>query len=227
MTLSFILLVVIIIAIAAGSLLISKKRPAMSLERQRIMLLREEGKLSPEEAAALLSAMGGAALDPVPLKADSHLRVAASLLILSGLLAAGVVIPMALSAERKTKEIRITNTTQPMPELDRPIVMPGTDQGSGQVDFSSQGDLGALVLNRFQSSLNFMKFSAVLIALCGIGSGIGILLLFTQNGRLRNLARSLGIGMFFVLLIFFPLGTIAGAYGLWVLAFRTDAGRYF
>ena len=71
----------------------------------------------------------------------------------------------------------------------------------------------------------FVSLASALIALCGIGSGI--LLLVTQNGRLRYLARSIGISIFFILLIFFPVGTLAGAYGLWVLALRADAGRYF
>src|SRR5262249_48565211 len=57
------------------------------------------------------------------------------------------------------------------------------------------------------------------LALPGIITGIGLL-------RLRPWARVLGIVLSILWLIWFPLGTIIGVYGLWVL-FSKDTERLF
>lgn len=99
-------IIFIILVLALGASVQFKKRPAMSLERERITRLRDQGKISPQEAIDLLSALGGTAIEPVPLMADSHLRLTAYALILFGLLAGGVVVPMALSAGQKISQFR-------------------------------------------------------------------------------------------------------------------------
>lgn len=172
--------------------------PPPSRERIRIERMRDEGSISEEEADKLLQALGPETSDARNREPDAHLRTAAILLTVCGvlLLCAAGLHTLTVSSFGETME-----------------------------EFSTgDGSVEGMVTRFTWMGVVIVSISA-LGAILSLASGIGLLRASSPAGLVR--ARRAGILFAAFSLIAFPIGTLIGAYLLWVLQLRADADRYF
>lgn len=173
-------------------------------ERLRIEEMQRRGEVSEEEADQLLAALGPTASPKPP---DLHLRAAAIILMVIGILAIFGGLANWHFSSRKAVE---------MLEEFRP------PQATQTVD--GEVDPAVRMVQQFQQV-------ALAFAVLGVTFGMtalacGAILVLVTDPIMRSRARAIGVALSVVLLLAIPLGTLLGIYVLYVLAWRKNAGDF-
>ena len=206
MFLFIIILLLIILGFVLAWLFGFGRRPDASVERTRIETMLAEGKLSEGEARELVEALGPASFARAERPPDGHIRAAAITLIAAGVFLLIVGGLNGWTAWEKAEAIR----------ADFAEAAKSTPDTPGGVE---------VMMRSFQRIALAVFFFAL-----GVGGSslIAGMVLYTARDRtVRNRARSVAVALGAVMLIGVPIGTVIGAYLLWVLAFRKQASSYF
>lgn len=99
------------------------------------------------------------------------------------------------------------------------IVMIGIGGAVGIVGATAESDDAALALPIIGMAGSIVVMILLVMSVPGIVAGIGLL-------KRKSWARILGIVLCAICLLGFPIGTVLGAYGLWVLL-NKDTERIF
>jgi hypothetical protein len=207
----FLVLFLVVLSTSAAR----RSHSAASVERTRVLRMRDEGKLTAAEAEELLLALRPDPSQLAPAPADRHLRAAACGLLLIG------TIALALTVISSAAAIRNVQVFQEVRQGFR-----GSPLGGGTAGMNPQFQ------SEFLASMDLFHVLGIIFAfatgLIALGAWIsGIILLRTADPRWRRFARAFGMTAFLAALFAFPLGTLLGGYGIWVLAIRQDSGRFF